>query len=364
MDSTTSKDGTEVIESRVTAVEPYSEIREQLHELRIKNESVAFDYHDPKGEKMARSHIHAMRGVKGAVERKRKELKAEALEYGRRIDAGAKQIAAELDDMIAVHQGPLDEIAERERQRVEAIEKAIAAITEASDPLAAKQEPTAREIAAVIEAVKAIGISADVYQERMAEATKLRDGELVALTEWHERQVKREAERAELERLRREAEEKARREREEAIAKAAAEKAKREAEEKAERDRIAAEQKAKAEREAAERREAALKEAEARAKREAEEAREKAKRDIAEAEARAKADAERREREAKAKAEREAAAIREAEAKREADKRHVAGVKAKAVAAIVAIGGIEKTTATAVVEAITAGNVPSVSIRF
>jgi len=343
----------EVIETAVTAIEPYSEIRAQLLELKQKNEAAVFDYADPKGEKLARSHIHGLRTVKGSIERQRKDLKAEALKWGRRVDAGAKELTAEIEAMIEVHQKPLDEIAEREAARVAAIDEAINAITEPGEGLTLVREPTADHIAEVLESVTAIEITAEVYQERMAEATTLRNAELHRIGELLKAQQTREAERAELERLRKEAEEKARQEREAELIKQAADNARRKAEEQAERERVAAEAKAKAEREAAEN--IAREEREAAARREAELKAEadRLKREAAEAEERARV-----------KAQREAEAERAAEAKREADRKHAAKVKGEAAKALQSIDGIDAKIAASVIDMIAAHDVPHVSIRF
>ena len=54
--------------------EPYTDIESELATMESENEKAVFDYADPKGEKMARSHIYSMKRVKGEIEKKRKEL--------------------------------------------------------------------------------------------------------------------------------------------------------------------------------------------------------------------------------------------------------------------------------------------------
>lgn len=193
--------------------------------------------------------------------------------------------------------------------------------------------------------------------------------------------VRREAERAELERLRKESEERARKEREEQIAREAAERAKREAEAEARaaaerveverrreaeaaaaRQREAEEAAAKAEadrkaaEEAARRAELARQEAEARADRERVAAAEQTERDKQEAVARAQEEERRRvaAEEARQKAEAEA---------REKDRAHRAKIHGEALAALTA-AGVPEDAAKAAIVAIAKGGVPHVTIRY
>ncbi len=96
----------------------YSPLKSEIEALAATNKSLVFDYADKKGAENARSHIYKMRTKKGDVERTRKELKADALEFGRKVDAAAKELTEALESMIQVHQGPLDAIAEKEKARM------------------------------------------------------------------------------------------------------------------------------------------------------------------------------------------------------------------------------------------------------
>lgn len=321
----------------------YAEFRKQIEAAKADNANAVFIYEDPKGNKAARSHIHGLRLIKGRIEARRKEVKAEALEYGRAVDAFAKSLTGEVEEMIAVHEIPLKEIEEREAARVAAHEAALAAIV--TEQLPSDSAGLRAELARV----EAIETGEDWQEFRPRAVTAKADqierlNNLLADAEQAEKQA------AELERLRKAEEERIQKERDELIAREAREKA--EAEAKA-REEAAA--KAAAEREAAIKAEAERKEREAR------EAREKAEREKAEAEQRAeraaKEERERIEREAKAKAEAEATE----KARREADKANRARVIGEAVAALEDYCG---DSAGAVVGAIVDGLVPHVSIRF
>ena len=161
---------------------------------------------------------------------------------------------------------------------------------------------SAAEIQARLAEIEALCITDEAYQEFVAEARQVHEWAVGALNQKLADAGKREAEQAELNRLRQESEANAKREHEERIAREAAENA-----------RLEAEAKAKAEADAARMREQAAVEAERRALQEAREATERAERERQEARQRA-ADAA-----AKAKADQEAAAAqaRENEARRQ-----------------------------------------------
>ena len=96
-----------------------------------KQQAVAsFEYTDPKGEKSARSYIASLRKIRSRIESARKEAKSYALEYGRAVDAQAKALEAEILGLIEPHQQALDEIAQREKDRVAKHEATLQMITE------------------------------------------------------------------------------------------------------------------------------------------------------------------------------------------------------------------------------------------
>ena len=80
----------------------------------------SFNYNDPKGDKAARSYIASLRKIRSRIESARKEAKSYSLEYGRAVDAQAKALEAEILGLIEPHQQALDEIAQREKERVTA----------------------------------------------------------------------------------------------------------------------------------------------------------------------------------------------------------------------------------------------------
>lgn len=332
---------------------PYQPHWRELAQLEADNAGLAFAYDTPEGEKEARSHIYSLRRKKGDVERVRKELKSHALEYGRKVDSAAREIADRLDKMIAVHQEPLDQIAEAERQRKAQIAEALDAYRvprRELGELASSQQYTA----AVIKISDKFPTNEE-FQEQIAEAVAIRQAELVELRALLDLAMKREAEAEELERLRAEAEVRARREaaereeqqrkeREARIAQEAAERARREAELAAQREREAAERERKA---------AALREEQLRLEAE-----------------RAKQEAERRVREAEEAAQRKAEAAKAEEARRKADAEHRVSVQSAVrdglVQVLLRLDGetdVAEIAAT-LTRALVDGEIPHVAVRF
>jgi hypothetical protein len=107
----------------------YNEVRANVARMKEESATLVFQYDTPKGNKLARSHVATLRGFKGDVERVRKATKAEALEYGRKVDAVARELTAEIEAMIDVHQGPLDLIESREEARKNRHLANVAALT-------------------------------------------------------------------------------------------------------------------------------------------------------------------------------------------------------------------------------------------
>lgn len=195
----------------------------------------------PAGYEQVRKAIGYCRTTRVEVETQRKAKKAGALEFGRKVDAGAKALVALIDPIETELQRKKDTVdAERERIKREAAEAERAAI---EAKVRAEREAEEARIKAERDAEEA-----RLRAEREAEEQRLtaQRAEMAA-----ERQ-KLEAERAALERQQRElADARAQAEREEAVRLAKIE-AEREAAARAERERIAAEERrvAEAERQA------------------------------------------------------------------------------------------------------------------
>lgn len=383
----------EILDAQTTQVAAYQPFYSELAKLEKDNAALVFNYETPKGNKEARSHVFSLRKTKGALEKVRKEAKAESLRIGRAVDSEAAEIEARIEAMITVHQTKIDEIEIREKERTAALQ---ARYEEISKNLGAFNSTA--DIQAEIARVEVIEVGAD-WQEMMAQATTTKAAVLEKLTGALQDAIKRDEEAAELTRLRAEAEARAQAERDAAIAKAAAEKAQREAEEKAvaeaakaakaladaqaeaKRKEEAAALAVKQAQEAVQRAEEAAKRREMEAKLAAEEAERRRAAEAAEAERRrveaekkaeqdrkdAEAAAERRVQEAaereRAKIAAEQKAAADAAEARERNRTHKAKINREAMASLVA-GGMSEEAAKACITLIAQGNVDHVSISY
>ena len=324
----------------VTEIAEYSQTAAALSDLRHRFLGVAFNVATTKGMDEAKKARQEVKGYRTALENKRKEIKAPALERCRLIDDEAKTITAALleieepiDQQIKAEEARKEAEkaakAEAERQRIAAIRTQIDTIKNHAAFAVGK---SADAILKILSGVEGFEIGED-FQEFKPEAEQAKAETLDKIKALHEAQVQHEdeqariaAERAELTRLRAEAEA---REREAAAARAEQERKDREA--RAEQERKDREAREAVEREQAAKlaAERAAHEAELRKQREAQEAELKAQR------------------EAQAKADAEARAAREAEEKRLADERaeiarQQAEAKAKADAEAAKKSAIER----------------------
>jgi len=191
---------TEQISTQLEVYQPY---REQLAIFKKENETIHFDYEDKDGNKEARSHVYSMRQGKSAVEKARKDAKAESLEYGRKIDAEAKEIISEIEQMIDVHQSKLDEIEQREKDRILAIENRIEKMD--FDVSCLTLDFNSDELKKMLKDIKEISID-DSFEEFANKASMIKDRTTRELESAIETVQRQESEQAELEQLRQEKE--------------------------------------------------------------------------------------------------------------------------------------------------------------
>lgn len=339
--------------SEIQPIAAYEPFRAQLAELEAHNSTLVFDYRSSAGNKDARSHIYKLRQTKAALEKARKDAKADALEYGRQVDSQAKEITSRLEAMIDVHQKPLDEIEAQETARIERLKADLLEIQGGGERAAVEwmQLP----LDAMRDRLKEIESDAytpERWQEFLTEALIAKDKAIGTLREAIGKREKYDAEQAELAKLRAQAEAQAKKDREEQIAREAAERAKREAEEKAAAEKRAVEEKAKREKEAADKKLLEEKLRNERLEREKAEAEQRAQNAARETEERLK-------REAEAKAKKEA----DEAAKREANRKHVAKINSEAADALIS-ANLSKVQAEGVIKLIQAGKVPHVRIDY
>ena len=192
----------EVIEFDPKQLTVFNQFESELALLEKENSSLVFDYASPKGNKEARSHCHTMRSSKTAIEIVRKEAKADALEYGRKVDSTAKTLTARIDAMIDVHMAAIREIEEKEAKRVDALKKRLSRFEDHKMMIGLSSDHYARERAEIMEIKPDDGFAEFMEQAVLAKATAIKE-----IDEKIEQAKQAEADQAELKRLRDEQEE-------------------------------------------------------------------------------------------------------------------------------------------------------------
>lgn len=322
--------------------------------------SLVPDVSTRKGRDAIASMAHKVARSKTYIDNAGKDLVAELKALPKQIDESRRIVRERLDALKDEVRRPLTEWEDAEKARTEALQQRLVDLRALSEVIdAAGNYLPSADIHARIQEAKSVVLD-DSWQERAAEAGVAKDSTIQQLEASLEVAQKREHEAAELERLRKEAEEKARLEREETIRREAAEQAKR-----------VAEAKAKAELEAAARREAEEKARAELAERQRVEAEQRAAREKQEAEARAE-----REKAAAVEAERlkakQAEDARLAEekrkadeqAKREADVKHRKTVGTNIVNALTSHTSITREQAIEVLTALKDDLIPCAKIHY
>ncbi|HHL2824724.1 TPA: hypothetical protein ACQ431_002953 [Citrobacter murliniae] len=308
---------------------------------------------------------------KTAIEKPGRDYLKRLKELPKEVEAELRRFVTECDAIRDETRRPLTEWEQAEESRKNLLQARLNNLRALGDVISVDGNylPSA-DIQDRIQVAKLIPLD-ESWQEFVAEAGVAKDTTIQKLEAALIAARQREEQAAELERLRMEAEEKARRDREEAIRREAAEAA-----------RIVAERKVQAERDEAARREAELKlkaeqaerdrvEAEQRAEREKKEAAERAEREkqeaIAAAQRKAQEEADRIRREAEVK---EAARLAEEKriadetARREADVKHRKAVGTEIVNALLAHTSITRDQAKEVLTALKDGLVPRSKIHY
>ena len=263
-----------VVIEPTTAVALFTEgqgVAELLADIRQKATSLVPDITTAKGRKEIASVAHAVARTKTYLDGLGKEQTDKFKEIPKRIDANRKQIRDTLDALKDEVRAPLTQYEAAEEARVAALKERMTAFADAKQATA---ELPSTELEHYLQQIEAIAID-DSWEEMTAQAGVAKDAAVLHLRAIIEKAKEREAQAAELERLRQAqaAREQADRERRIAEQAAAAEAQRQEQArldaERREREAIEREQKARIDAEAAE---LARQQAEENASRQAEEA--------------------------------------------------------------------------------------------
>ncbi|MBC6322525.1 hypothetical protein H9R40_04595 [Enterobacter kobei] len=321
--------------------------------------SLVPDVSTRKGRDAIASMAHKVARSKTYIDNAGKDLVAELKALPKQIDESRRIVRERLDALKDEVRKPLTDWENAESARKDALQQRLNDLRSLADVIdgLGNYLPSV-EIQQRLESAKAVALD-ESWQEVAAEAGVAKDATIQQLEAALIIAKQREHEAAELERLRKEAEEKARLEREENIRREAAEQARRDAEQNAKAEleaaaRREAEEKARAE--AAERQRI---EAEQRAEREKKETEERARREKEEAVAAER----RRQEEAEAARLVEEQRKAEEEARRAADKEHRRTVNRRVYADLIA-QGIPEEYAQKAVLAIAGGKVQDAHIKY
>ena len=321
--------------------------------------SLVPDVSTRKGRDAIASMAHKVARSKTYIDNAGKDLVAELKALPKQIDESRRIVRERLDALKDEVRKPLTEWENAESARKDALQQRLADLRSLADVIdgVGSYLPSV-EIQQRIESAKAVALD-ESWQEAAAEAGVAKDATIQQLESALIVAKQREHEAAELERLRKEAEEKARLEREENIRREAAERARRDAEAKHKAEIEAAARREAEEKARAELAERQRVEAEQRAAREKQEAEERARREKEEAVAAERRRLEEAESARLAEEQRKA----EEEARRAADKEHRRTVNRRVYADLIA-QGIPEEFAQKAVLAIAGGKVQDAHIKY
>jgi len=197
-------------------IQEYNEVTAGLESLKSRMKDVVYGVTTTKGMAEAKGDRLQIVRLRTSLESKRKEIKAPALEHCKKIDAEAKRITEEL---LAL-EVPIDEQIKAEENRKEAEKKArieaersrvagiMAAIEAIRSTPANSRTMKSCDISEQITTIEAIGITADDFAEFQGLAETTRDAVISELNAMQLTAARREEEAARLEAARIEEEQK------------------------------------------------------------------------------------------------------------------------------------------------------------
>lgn len=205
------------IEVVTTTLAEFDKVGAGIAALQSLYAGVVYPVETVKGMKDAVAARAALRAPRVQIEKLRKDAKAPLLEIGRKLDAEAKRITAE----IVALEDPIDAVIKAEEARKEAekaakvaaelarMERISAAVAEIANIPGKLARAGSKEVADARDALESRGLLTTEFEERLTEALNLKASVLAELDTMHDAAVAHEAEqarivaeRAELERLR------------------------------------------------------------------------------------------------------------------------------------------------------------------
>ena len=187
------------------AIVTYSRTEAALAKLREQYQGATYDLTTTAGDRAARAARLALVTLRTDLEKKRKELKAPALEFGKKIDSEAARITGEIlaletpiDSQIKADEKRREE-ERRAREEAEAARKKVHtdAIARMAGYVAQAADLPSNRLAAGIQMLEGLNLAG--FEEFTQEATDTRDRTVAALRALHAKALAREEEAARLE---------------------------------------------------------------------------------------------------------------------------------------------------------------------
>jgi DNA repair exonuclease SbcCD ATPase subunit len=158
--TTTAPDGAIIPAGETTAISRWEALALRIAEAEEKASSKRFDYRDKWENKAARSWVNELRGIKGSIERCRKEAKAVHLERGKAVDDSAKLLESAVQGLIEPHETAIKAIEAEEQARIDAHRAVLDRIAALADAAPAEGEAGIIDVDARLAELAAIDTSA------------------------------------------------------------------------------------------------------------------------------------------------------------------------------------------------------------
>lgn len=337
-------------------VTEYNQTAAALAELKEKYGSEVPQVETKQGYDRAKAIASECRGIRVALENKRKEIKGPALAFGKMIDSQAKLIKEEIESIEQPFLNAYREQDEIKKQRKIAFEQKLIDIKELPNLTFGKSPEMIEEM---IDDLAAVSIDKETFGHKLEDAQAWIPSILEQLSLAHAKAIEEkleqeriEAERKELEELRALKAQQEEQERQRQLE-----------EEQKEQARLQAERDAKLAQEAEQRAKAEMQEQLERQQREAEQAKLRAEEQAKQAELDAKRRVEEAKQAEQARIKAEQEAEEQARAEREANKRYIGNIRKQSKEDLMALG-IDEDKAKEIVLAIHNGNVRNITIAY
>lgn len=113
-----SEEATATTEEKSTELVEFSPIRKQVKEMKEQNAKLTFDLNNKAQLESAKGHVKHLKTIRKKVETTHKTVKADALAFGRKVDAVKNELFKDMNEMIDLHEEPIKQLKIDEDARV------------------------------------------------------------------------------------------------------------------------------------------------------------------------------------------------------------------------------------------------------